>query len=135
MQGLRKTFGLMATVAFLLFAGSVICLASGQPIAMTHCGDQMPSTATAAVCPYMSVSIPAINATAFGKDLASLLLIVIVAAFAVALPYARNNNGNDRATLIARSYTLRQGAPPASYLNATLDLISKGVLHSRIYGF
>lgn len=122
-------------VAFLLFTGSVICLASGQPTAMTHCGDQMPSATAEAVCPYMSVSIPAIGANAFGRDLASLLLVVIVVALAVALPYARNNNGNDRAALIARSYALRQGAPPISYLNATLDLISKGVLHSRIYGF
>lgn len=134
MQGLRKTLGLIAMVAFLLFAGSVICLASGQPIVMTHCGDQMPSTG-AAVCPYMSVSISAIGANAFGKDLASLLLVAIVFALAVVLPYARNNNGNDRAALIARSYALRQGAPPASYLNATLSLISKGILHSRIYGF
>lgn len=116
----------MAILAFVLFAGSVVCLASGQPTMMTDCGNQMNNTV--AVCPYMSASIPAISSTTFSKELASLIVLVVLVLTVMLYGVA------DRIAL-AKSYELRPQAPPISYLNSTLNLISRGVLHPRIYGF
>jgi hypothetical protein len=127
MQGFQKTISGLVLAAFFLVTVSVICLASGQPSAMTDCGHQI---SAGMMCPFMSVSIPAIVTASLGK--AMVMILVLVLMFIV-VAVVNGNDHLERASLFrSRSGT---GLPPVSFLNSTLKLISEGVLHPRVFSF
>lgn len=127
MQGTQKIVGVFVLTTFAFVAGSVVCLASGQPSAMTDCGNQMNA---AAMCPFMSVSIPTTTAASFGKTMSVILLLtlLVIAAIGVAQTDRRE------VTTLSR-YWHSPNRPPRSFLDPALNLISQGILHSRAFGF
>jgi len=125
MQGSKKIAAAFALATFLLVAVSVICLASGQPSLMTDCGGQMGGTA---MCPFMSVSIPATIGDSFGKGI--VFAFILLAVFAVALAIHRNDPSEIMALQQCRH---SHDNPPISFSNSVLKLISKGILHSRVF--
>jgi hypothetical protein len=127
MQSARKMIGSLVLAAFVLVAGSVICLASGQPGVMSDCGNQMSG---AAMCPFMSASIPAVAAASLGETAAVLLVLALVF---VAVAAVREDSSREAIAL--SRYRHGPDLPPVSFLNSTLKLISQGVLHSRVFSF
>lgn len=119
MQGVQKIAGIFALAAFALVAGSVVCLASGQPSVMADCGNQMNG---AAFCPFMSASIPTVASA-----------IVVLAAIFVIVATIRISVRPEAAALAGRANSFE--SPPRAFLDSTLELISRGVLHSRVFGF
>lgn len=126
MQGTEKTVATFVLAAFVLVAGSVICLASGQPSAMTGCGDQMNG---AAICPFMSMSLPTVAAVSMGREIAVVLTLALFAAIIAAV---RATDHQEAVALSRLRFTAEK--PPLSFLNSTLQLISQGVLHARVFG-
>lgn len=129
MQGVKEAVGAFILVAFVFAAASVICFASGQPNAMADCGNQMDGAA--ALCPFMSASVPAAAAASFGKEMALVpILLTVLIAFAAVY------ENNFREPMALARYRHSHELPPAvSFLNPTLKLISQGVLHSRVFGY
>lgn len=127
MKGAQKILGVFIFAAFVLVAGSVVCLASGEPALMSDCGNQMNGIA---MCPFMSASLPIIAATSFKTEI-SVILAISLALVGIAAVL-----DNDRRKTVAFSrYVHSDERPPISFLNSTLRLISQGILHSRVFGF
>lgn len=129
MNASLKIVGTIALVAFVLMAGSVICFASGQASVMSNCGDSMAPTA---MCPFMSVSVPAVTNAIFSMK----LLGFVVALFFVAWFMFRHSFGDDYAkklSLVTRER--KRNSVIGRYSDIVLNLISDGILHSRVFGF
>ena len=119
----RKIIGISALVAFVLLASSAVCLASVQVSAMNDCSTG--HGAAAAVCPFMSVSIPAI---ATGATLAIVIILLFVAIETIVDTQAL-------AGISFQTYNRRRTGFHASSFGPVISLISRGVLHSRVYDF
>lgn len=117
---------MLVLAAFALVAGSVVCLASGQPSVMVDCGNQM---SEATICPFMSVALPTIATASLGKEVV-LILTVVLAGIAV----VRIIEADQRQDATLSRYWDSPDSPPISFLNFTVRLISQGVLHSRVFG-
>jgi len=127
MKTSQKLIGIVVLTAFALMAGSVVCLASGQPAVMSDCGSGM---TTATMCPFMSASIPTIAAASFTKAAVTVLVLMLVfVAVAAYFEIVR------RTSSTLSRYRRSPNRPPVSFLNATLRLISRGILHSRVFCF
>ena len=124
----QKLIASVALTAFILMAGSIVCLASGQPTVMGDCGSQMQG---AAMCPFMSNSVPTVLAASFGKQVALVLLLVLVV---LALQSAASDGQRLQTVGLSRYRRQSIETPPASFLNTVLQSISSGILHSRVVG-
>ncbi len=115
--------------AFALTAGSVVCFASGQASVMHDCGDGMQ---TAAACPFMSVSVPAIaNITTAMKVLGFVTMLILIMGFIFGLL-----TGNNRVKkYLIFAYERKRDAVIGWCSDIVLNLISSGILHSRVFGF
>jgi hypothetical protein len=127
MQGARKIIGVLVLGTFVLVAGSVVCLAAGQPGAMTDCGNQMSGIA---MCPFMTVGAPTVTAASLGRELTAILILT----FAFVVVSAIIEKDRHEALTLSR-YRHSSERPPVSFMNSTIKLISQGVLHSRVFGF
>jgi len=122
----QKTLGIFILAVFALTAGSVICLAYNQPTMMNDCGGH---ASESPACPFMSASIPTIANASFDKGvslLAAAVLVLLAGTFLLA--------GNRREIFTYTRHRYGSGHLPASFLNPTLRLISRGVLHPRVFG-
>ena len=126
MPGFRKWIGIAALAAFVFLAGSVVCLASGMPVAMTDCGNSMGGVA---MCPFMSASVPAVMATSFWTEIAIALATVVLLAAAAGT--STTDSRRKFESRLREAYRLH--GPPSSFLDSVIRLISQGVLHPRIF--
>jgi hypothetical protein len=126
MSYLKSSLSLGVLVIFLLVAGSVACLAATQGMPMAaNCGGGM---ASAAACPFMTVSIPAVTAGLVARNL--ILVIGLLVAIGFSVSVARDiDASNKRLFVFARA----GDAPTGRRSDVVLDLISRGVLHSRVF--
>lgn len=120
----KKVIGIFALVAFALLASSAVCLASAQVSAMNDCSTTHGGAAP--MCPFMSVSVPAV---AIGVTLAGLVAVVLSLIIQAAA-----SKQNFSQVSFAR-YERRRAGSRAAFFDPVTSLISRGVLHSRIYSF
>ena len=124
-----KTAGMIALVAFALMAGSVICFASGQASVMSDCGGSM---APAGMCPFMSVSVPVITNAVFAIRTLGLVVVLFFAA-RLLLRHSIADDYAKKFFIIARER--KRNPVIGRRADAVLNLISDGILHSRVFGF
>ncbi len=123
----RKALGIIIFVSFAAVTASVLCLASAQPGAMENCGDMQ---GTPTVCPFMSVSIPAVP-NAYGSFMRQFATILAFGALAAAF-FVRN--GKDRLDKLL--LYIKAGRSTELYgrqANPILSLLSRGILHPRVF--
>jgi hypothetical protein len=129
MASLRKILGILVFVAFALMAGSVVCLVTAQASVMGGCGGGM---GAAAMCPFMSASVPAVtSATATMKTLGLVLALFFAVGFAIKTSALNIYNGK----IFAFARQRKGDLPIGQRSNVVLNLISEGVLHSRVFDF
>ncbi len=125
----EKVIGMVALVAFTLMAGSVICLASGQANMMNSCGNGM---TTGAVCPFMSVSVQAIaNTSTVTRILGFVVALLLVVGFVIR-SFFENGHADE---FLAMAHEQARNSLIGRRSDVVLNLISDGVLHSRVFGF
>jgi hypothetical protein len=125
----EKVIGMVALIAFTLMAGSVICLASGQANMMNSCGNGM---TTGVVCPFMSVSVQAIASTStVTRVLGFVVALLLVVGFVIKSSF--ENGHADGFFAMAHERTRDSAVGRRS--DVVLNLISDGVLHSRVFGY
>ena len=127
MHSTRRWIGVAALAMFALMAGSVICFASGMPAAMADCGGQM---SAAAVCPFMSVSVPAVTKAAPGNETAMMFLVLVLA---MAVGFGAILSRQDAAPQRPGAHQFQ--GPPLSFLDSVIRLISAGILHARVFAW
>ena len=128
----EKAIGIVVLVAFTLMAGSVICFASGQANMMDTCGN---GGVSGAMCPFMSVSVSAVANTSpatriFGLVAALLLVVGFVFKFS-----SENGYANKLVALSGDGVHERRDLAIGRRSDTILNLISDGVLHSRVFGY
>ena len=113
---------------FLLMAASVVCLASGAASAMNDCGSEGSAMGTAALCPFMSVSVPAVASVmrVFG------VVAVLIGTAAAALWFFLADRYAENFFMFMRQR--RRDFPDAAHADVVLNLISDGILHARVFG-
>lgn len=119
----KKSIGIVLLVAFALLASSVVCLASSQVGVMNDCSAG--HGGAVAACPFMSVSIPALVTGA----------TLVLLAFAIFLAIAVISGKQELAGISFASYERRRVRSRAAFFDPVISLISRGVLHSRVYSF
>ncbi|MDE2019468.1 MAG: hypothetical protein KGJ13_03915 [Patescibacteria group bacterium] len=127
MVRVRKIIGVAALLAVVLAAGSVVCLASGKPMA-PGCDN---GTSGAAACPFMTVSVPAVAAPIAGREVAAFFMVVLAVVFSFGAAFSREHAG----TVSVERMHMAGERFSAPLLNPVLQSISSGILHSRIYEF
>ncbi len=125
MGNLRRWFGIFILVIFTAMAGSVICLAMAQA---SDCGGNMQP---AAMCPFMSVSIPAVANGISGVKVLNLVILLVVAV-GTALGFFLIDRSKK---LFISAYERKREISIGTHANIVLNLISDGILHSRIFSF
>jgi hypothetical protein len=125
----EKAIGIVVLVTFVLMAGSVICSASGQANMMNDCGNGM---TTGAMCPFMSISVPAVTNTATAtRVLGIMVALLLVVGFVVKSSF--ENGYADKFFAMARERT--RDSAIGRHFDAVLNLISDGILHPRAFGY
>jgi len=125
----EKIIGIVALVAFMLMAGSVICVASGQASMMDACGNGM---TTGAMCPFMSVSIPAIANTSVATRILGLVAALTLIIGFVIKSSVENGYANK---FFAMAHERTRNSAIGRHSDVVLNLISDGILHSRVFGY
>ncbi len=126
MKALAKTAGIIVLVAFALMAGSVVCFASAQVAPMGDCGNGMANAVS--MCPFMSVSVPAVTNVPTVALLVAFFLTVLVAfGFSIDDGYARK--------FFAYAEGWARDLAPGRRFDVVISMISDGVLHARTFGF
>ena len=119
----KKSIGIVLLVTFALLASSAICLASAQVNVMSDCSAG--HGGAVATCPFMSVSIPALVTGA------TLVLLVFTIFLAVKVV----SDKRESTVVSFASYKRRRTGSRATFFDPITGLISRGVLHSRVYSF
>ena len=129
MMDTRKIFGVVVLIAFALTAVSVVCSATAQASVMGDCGNGM---APAAICPFMSASVPAVvGVSPIMKVLGLMMALGAAAIFMFGFSFA-----NDRAKkLFISAYERKRDVVTGRRTDTVLNLISDGILHARVFNF
>ncbi len=129
MKASEKILGVVVLTAFVLIAGSVVCFASGQANMMSNCGNSM---ATGAMCPFMSISVPAVaNTLTAARVLGFMVALLLVVGFVLKSSF--ENGYADR--FFAMAHERRRDFAVGRRSDVVLNLISDGILHSRVFGY
>ena len=122
----EKAIGIVVLVAFTLMAGSVICFASGQASVMNTCGN---GSVSGAICPFMSASVSAVaNTSSVARILGLVAALLLVVGFTLRSSF--ENGHAEKLFAFARERDLAIGRRS----DVVLNLISDGILHSRVFG-
>jgi len=120
-----RIIGIIVLVSFALMAGSVVCFASGQANVMDNCGNGM---TTGAICPFMSATVQAIANTSSAARILGLVALLLIVGFV-----SRHSSEDGRAE---KFLAIARERDPATgrRSDVVLNLISDGILHSRVFG-
>ena len=124
----RKLAGIALLVVFSFVAASIICLASDQANTMDNCS--RPGSGPS-VCPFMSVSVPTVLTISGSMRQLTIMLAFAVSTVAIGLSLS-NTDGKPNKLLVWMRQLVRQrlqGEP----VDTVIALISRGVLHSRVF--